>query len=208
MWCTDSSDPMPHEAHPGRRPSRYLSEHDVVAYALRLPRHRPAALLALQSLAPRERREVDTSAPRPPSSAEPVTSNAATADTSRKSVFPAPPPAPTGGTAAAAPAGPDEAVADGAAFRHREFADEAPPPSATETSSAAKPPPSGELQQQLSRLRGKIVSLQEQVAHLEGIIEEKSQSAARTDAKWLALSRVQSVPDSPAALDGLPPQPR
>jgi hypothetical protein len=56
---------------------------------------------------------------------------------------------------------------------------------------------------ELGRLRGEFVRLQEQVAHLTGLVEELEASNGRKTAMWLAALRANTVPGTAAALDGI-----
>jgi hypothetical protein len=56
---------------------------------------------------------------------------------------------------------------------------------------------------ELGRLRGEVVRLQEQVAHLTGMVEELEASNGRKAAMWLAALRASTVPGTAAALDGI-----
>lgn len=58
---------------------------------------------------------------------------------------------------------------------------------------------------EVDRLRGEVIRLQEQLAHLTGVIEELQASDARKTALWLAALRASGSPTNAAALDGLPP---
>jgi hypothetical protein len=57
------------------------------------------------------------------------------------------------------------------------------------------------------RLRGEVVRLQEQVAHLTQLIEELEASNGRKSALWVAALRATTVPANAQALDGLAPPP-
>lgn len=60
-------------------------------------------------------------------------------------------------------------------------------------------------EQESGRLRGEVVRLQEQVAHLSQLVEELEASNARKSALWLAALRATSVPSNAQSLDGLAP---
>lgn len=151
-WCTETSDPLPHDYRAKKRPSRLLSEAELVQYVLDRPtvRHKAVALL-------RDRSRAQSAEVAPPSRtrsrpAPPVTS---------------PPPA----SLAAVPEVPERLPAAGA--------------------------------REVAQLRGELIRLQEQVAHLSALIEELEASGARKSALWLAALRSSSVPGTAHALDGL-----
>lgn len=83
----------------------------------------------------------------------------------------------------------------------------AQPRSATRNGDGAGARPADD-DQEGGRLRGEVVRLQEQVAHLTGLVEELEASNARKSALWLAAIRASSVPANAQGLDGLiPPAP-
>lgn len=60
---------------------------------------------------------------------------------------------------------------------------------------------------ELGHLRGEVVRLGEQVAHLTALVEETELASVRKTAHLLAAVRAGSVPGTVAALDGLPRPP-
>jgi len=60
---------------------------------------------------------------------------------------------------------------------------------------------------ELGQLRGEVVRLGEQMAHLTALVEETELASVRKTAHLLAAVRAGSVPGTAAALDGLPRRP-
>jgi hypothetical protein len=56
---------------------------------------------------------------------------------------------------------------------------------------------------EVDRLRGEVVRLQEQLAHLSDLVEELQASDTRKTSMWLAAVRSSGTPTNAAALDGL-----
>lgn len=166
-WCSDEADPLPHDHRPGRRPSRLVSEAELVRYVLDRPSVRDRALTTLRE------RALEAPAAALPPAGEPAVRSGAENRTRRRR------------TAGAAPAWPERTAGTGMA------------------SPAAAPASAGE--HETAWLRGEVVRLQEQVAHLAALVEELEASGARKSALWLAALRSSSVPGTAQSLDGLQP---
>lgn len=168
-WCSDEADPLPHDRRPGRRPSRLVSEAELVRYVLDRPSVRERALTVLRE------RALAAPGAAPAAAAEPAVSSSAENQLRHRR------------TAGTAPASPERSV-----------------PAGTDMGSPPAAPASGG-EHETAWLRGEVVRLQEQVAHLAALVEELEASGARKSALWLAALRSSSVPGTAQSLDGLQP---